>query len=155
MKKEYEINDGTLAVISLKDGNSKILEDNQNYIVSCSSFDILDHSCKYFGSSYLGRKEGSKSMIGASYKLPIVIEDSRDIVFFPTSSPEDSECIWIAVNKIVTFNQEKYNTTKIIFENGIELIVPLSYRSVENQIYRATRLTYLLKTHKSNNRNRI
>lgn len=150
MKKEYEINEGTLAIISLNNGNSKILEDDKDYIVCCSSVNILDHSCKYFGSSYNGRKEGAKSIIGSSYKMPIIVEEDRDIIFFPTSSPDDCECIWLAVNKITKFTKEEFNTSKIIFDNGIELIVPLSYRSLENQIYRASRLSYLLKARKSN-----
>ncbi len=150
MKKEYEINEGTLAIISLEDGKSKILEDNKDYVVSCKSYDILDHSCRYFGSSYQGRKDGAKSIIGSSYKMPIIVEEERDIIFFPTSSPDDKECIWLAVNKINNFSKGQFNTTKIIFDNGIELIVPLSYRSFENQVYRASRLSYLLNLRKSN-----
>ena len=41
MKNEYEINKGTLAVISMEDGKTKILEDSQDYIIPCSSYDIL------------------------------------------------------------------------------------------------------------------
>ncbi len=150
MKKEYEINEGTLAIISLENGSSKILEDNRDYVVSRKSFDILDHSCRYFGSSYQGRKDGAKSIIGSSYKMPIIVEEERDIIFFPTSSPDDKECIWLAVNKINNFSKGQFNTTKIIFDNGIELVVPLSYRSFENQVYRASRLSYLLNIRKSN-----
>ena len=149
MKKEYEINEGTLAIISLNNGNSKVLEDDKDYVVSCNSVNILDHSCKYFGSSYKGRKEGAKSIIGASYKMPIIVEEGRDIIFFPTSSPADKECIWIAVNKIGNFTKEKFNTTKVIFENGIELVIPLSYRSFENQVYRASRLSHLLNARRN------
>lgn len=145
MKNEYEINNGTLAVISLEDGTSKILEDCGDYIVSCSSYDILDHSCRYFGSSYNGRKEGAKSIIGANYKLPIVIQDNLDIVFFPTMSPSDKRCIWLAVNKIKKYVSEQFNTTRIIFDNNKELVVPISYRVIENQVYRSTRLVHLLK----------
>lgn len=151
MEKEYEINEGTLAIISLGKDQSKILEDHDHYIVNQKSFDILDHSCKYFGSSYEGRKEGAKAIIGANYKLPIIIEDERNLIFFPTSSPEDNECIWIAVNKIRDYYEEKYNTTKIVFDNGEEIVLPMSFRSIQNQIFRATRLCYLLKSHKKQN----
>ena len=37
----------------------------------------MDDSCKYFGSSYQGRYEGTKNLIGMNYKLPIIIEESR------------------------------------------------------------------------------
>ena len=100
MKKEYEINEGTLAVLSVDNKTSKIMEDEQDYVVKQSSFDVMDHSCRYFGSSYEGRRQGAKEIIGANYKLPIIIEDGRNIVFFPTLAAEDNECMWIAVNKI-------------------------------------------------------
>jgi len=149
MKNNYEINEGTLAIISIDGGHSKILEDKDSYVIDQKSFDILYHSCKYFGSSYAGRKEGSKAIIGANYKLPIIVEDERNIVFFPTTSPDDKECIWVAVNRIRDYYEEEYNVTNIVFDNGIEIKVSLSFRAVQNQIFRATRLSYLLKSHKS------
>ena len=146
--REYEINEGTLAVISIDDKKSKVMEDSNNYIVEKSSFDVMDHSCKYFGSSYEGRKQGSKDVIGANYKLPIIVEDGRNLVFFPTTSIEDEECMWIAVNKIKKYEQMDFNTTKITFTNNQNIIVPLSYRSIQNQIFRATRLSYILNERK-------
>ena len=108
MKNEYEINKGTLAVISMEDGKTKILEDSQDYIIPCSSYDILDHSCKYFGSSYEGRRAGAKAIIGANYKLPIVIQDNLNIVFFPTMSPTDKRCIYRVVENQI------YRSTRLV-----------------------------------------
>ena len=103
MTKEYEINEGTLAIISMDEGCSKVIEDDNSYIVGDNAYNIIDHSCRYFGSSYNGRKEGSKSIIGQNYKLPIIIEDSMNIIFFPTASPDEDDCIWLAVNKIKSY----------------------------------------------------
>lgn len=149
MKNEYEINEGTLAIISLDNNRTKVLEDNNDYIFNQKSFDILDYSCKYFGSSYEGRKEGAKAIIGASYKIPIIVEEDRDLVFFPTSAFDDEECIWVAANRIKKYVADKYNTTLITFDNGQELILPISFRVVQNQIFRSNRLSYLLKSRKS------
>ena len=146
--KEYEINNGTLAILASGKGKSRIIEDSNNYIVDQSPFDVMDHSCKYFGSSYEGRRQGSKEVIGANYKLPIIVEDGRNLVFFPTSSIEDKECMWIAVNKIKKYEAFDYNTTKITFYNGQFIIIPLSYRSVQNQVFRATRLSYIVNERK-------
>lgn len=146
--KEYEINEGTLAIIANGKGESRIIEDSNNYVVDQSPFDVMEHSCKYFGSSYEGRKQGSKEVIGANYKLPIIVEDGRNLVFFPTTSIEDEECMWIAVNKIKTYEPFDYNTTKITFYTNQFIIIPLSYRSVQNQIFRATRLSYIINERK-------
>ena len=60
----------------------------------------MDESCKYFGSSYEGRKEGAKSILGAEYKVPIVVEDSSNLILFPTTSPYADDCIWISLKRV-------------------------------------------------------
>ena len=71
----YEINEGTLAVISLEDSKSRVWEDKKEYVINTKAFDIMDNSCKYFGSSLLGRLEGTKNLIGVNYKSPVIIEE--------------------------------------------------------------------------------
>ncbi len=149
---EYEINEGTLAIIATEGGKSKVLEDSNDYLVNQTPFDIMEHSCNYFGSSYEGRRQGSKNIIGANYKLPIIVEDSRNIVFFPTLSSDDSECSWLAINKIKKYEEKEFNTTEITFVNNQKVVIPISYRSLQNQIFRATRLSYLLNERKKENK---
>lgn len=144
----YEINNSTLAIISMGRKSSKVLEEDGSKIIANSSFAILDHSCRYFGSSYAGRKEGSVSIIGNSYKIPIVVEESQDLVFFPTTSPDDEDCIWLAINKIKAYKKRKYSTTSVIFDNDTIINIPLSFGSFQNQIFRASRLCYLINVRK-------
>lgn len=58
----YEINSETLAIISLDNGTSKIIEKDYTVEISCNHLKIIDNSCKYFGSSYTGRFEGTKKI---------------------------------------------------------------------------------------------
>lgn len=145
----YEINEGTLAIIANGEEEARVLEDENDYKIEQSAFEIMDKSCKYFGSSYNGRKEGSKSILGVEYKVPIVVEDSKNIIFFPTTSPYDSECIWLSLSHIKDYYQIDYNQTKVIFDNNKEIDVPISYRSIENQILRSARLESLLRNRKN------
>ena len=147
----YEINQGTLAIVPLKNGRCKIIEDDCEYLFNCTTFEILDHSCKYFGSSYNGRREGSKDLLGYNYKIPIIVEEINNLIFFPTAGADENDCMWIAVNKIKYYRKEKYNTSKITFYNEKTLNVPLSYRALQNQILRSIRLCYLLEHHKEKN----
>ena len=41
------------------------------------------------------------------------------------------------------------NNTKIIFDNKTEIIVDSSYRTIENQLSRASRLDLILRNHKN------
>ena len=60
----------------------QIIENGEEYIINNNSTKILEHSCEYFGSSLEGRKEGTKKLLGITHKSPIIIEESRNIIFF-------------------------------------------------------------------------
>ena len=87
-------------------------------------------------------------MIGGTYKLPIVIEESRDIIFFPTSSPRLNECCWISLNNLVDYEKaDKYSLVR--FKNGTVLNTDISIFSLENQVLRASRLENVLRKRKN------
>lgn len=145
----YEISKGTLAIVPNKKNNSLVYEDDNRYIVNQTPFSIMEESCKYFGSTYEGRKIGAKEILGAEYKVPIVVEDSDNLIVFPTTSPLADDCVWISLKRIKNIEKIDSNNTKIIFDNNKEIIVPCSYRTIENQISRASRLDLILRNHKN------
>ena len=145
---KYEISNGTLAIVPNEDDNSLIYEDNERFIVEESPFKIIEDSCKYFGSTYKGRKDSAKEILGAEYKIPVVIEDSTNLIVFPTTSPKAEDCAWICLNRVKNINKVDSFNTKITFDNDKELIVPCSYRSIENQLSRASRLDVILRKRK-------
>jgi competence protein ComK len=145
---KYEISNGTLAIVPNEDDNSLIYEDNERFIVEESPFKIMEDSCKYFGSTYKGRKDSAKEILGAEYKIPVVIEDSTNLIVFPTTSPKAEDCAWICLNRVKNINKVDSFNTKITFDNDKELIVPCSYRSIENQLSRASRLDVILRKRK-------
>lgn len=148
MLDNYEINVNNLAIIPIDSKKSKVIELENDFLVKRKTTEIIDYSCKYFGSSYLGRQEGTKNLIGFNYKSPIVIEETREIIFFPTSSPRYPNCFWISLNNIN--NYKKYNNiSKIIFNNNNEIIIDISYESLQNQILRATMLESVLRKRKN------
>ncbi len=147
MKNNYEINSETIAIIPVAYNVSKVIELNQSLLVKKSTTEIIDESCKFFGSSYLGRQEGTKNLIGINYKSPIIVEESLELIFFPTASPRIQDCMWIALNHIEDYYRKDL-TTYINFKNGEELELEISYGSLENQILRATRLESMLRKRK-------
>ena len=145
---KYEISNGTLAIVPNEDDNSLIYEDNERFIVEESPFKIMEESCKYFGSTYKGRKDSAKEILGAEYKIPVVVEDSTNLIVFPTTSPKAEDCAWICLNRVKNINKVDSFNTKITFDNDRELIVPCSYRSIENQLSRASSLDVILRKRK-------
>ena len=149
MINKYEFSKGTLAIVPNDEESSLVLEDNERYIIQNTPFQIMEESCRYFGSSYQGRKDGAKAILGAEYKVPIVIEDSSNLIAFPTTSPFASDCCWISLNRVYNIYKIDNFNTRIVFDNSEEIIVPCSFRSVENQMSRAARLNLVLKNRKN------
>ena len=140
----YEINEGTLAILA-KNKKSLILEDDKKYVVDSLPFDVVDHSCKYFGSPYEGRKEGTKEILHINYKVPIIVDNSRNLIFFPTNSPISDDCSWLSLKSIKSIKEGDFNTTDVIFNNGVSINIPVSKRTMDNQILRASRLDLIMR----------
>ena len=140
----YEINEDTLALVPKSETDVTVYEKENTFSCQSSCYEIMDNSCKYYGSTYEGRKEGSKYILGASYKLPIIVEETNSLIFIPTESPYLESCIWISLNNIERIEKNDQDTI-ITFTNNRKIKVPTSYRSIENQILRATRLESLLR----------
>lgn len=141
--KKYELNEGTMAILPEEGRKTKVYEDSTTFQVDKSPYEIMEDSCEYFGSTYLGRQTGSQNMLGNGYKVPIIVEESKGMIFFPTISPLNEECWWISLNHIEQIERDGDNT-KIFFDSGLELSIPISYRSIQNQLLRATRLQSIL-----------
>lgn len=148
-KCEYEFNKGTLAIIPNGKESSLIYEDESRYIIEDNPLNIMEGSCKYFGSTFDGRIQGAKDILEAEYKVPIIIEDSNNLVVFPTSSPRSNDCCWISLNRVDNIYRIDNDNTKIVFDNEREIIVPCSFRSIENQFSRASRLKTVLHKRKN------
>ena len=146
---EYEINVDTFAIIPIDEYKSKIIERNRTFIVNESPIKIIDRSCKYFGSSYQGRFMGTKNLIGISHKAPIIIEETKEIIFFPTASPRQYDCVWLSLKNLYEYKKGNNNTI-VVFNGGHLLDLNISYGMMDNQVLRATRLESVLRLRKSN-----
>lgn len=147
VKETYEINSSTCALIPSNDFSTVIIETNKTIPISLSISKIINYSCAYYGSSFKGRLNGSKCALGSKYKLPIIIEESREFIFFPTTSYENPTCVWISLKNISNY-ERKDNRVLVTFNNKKKIELNISYESFENQVLRATKLLLILKSRK-------
>lgn len=145
MTMNYEITYDTQAILPLDKNSSKIIENDNEYLIDSNPISVMEHSCEYFGSSLEGRKEGTKKLLGITHKAPIIVEESRKIIFFPTKSPDSDDCIWINLEKIDKYYKIDKKKSAILFKNGDIMEFDISYGSITNQILRATRLKFILE----------
>ena len=148
----YEIGSQTLAIIPIDNNISKVYEEETEYIVNKSSNSIIKENCEFYGSSYEGRCVGTKSLTGIKTKYPIIIEESRNIIFFPTSSSRTRQSTWISLNKIKEIKKKNLKS-QIKFKNESILDVDISIYSLENQLVRATMLKSKLYERKFEQKN--
>ena len=112
-------------------------------MVNLSPNKIVENSCEYFGSTLSGRQKGSYSLINITHKVPVIIEESKEIIFFPTVSPRLKDCSWISIKNITDY-YEKDDKVFINFEKNKTIDLDLSYNIISNQILRASRLESVL-----------
>ena len=139
----YEINRNTCAVLNVGTEAAKIIEGKGTYLLEKKTYEVMEDSCAYYGSTYDGRLKGTKMILGSNYKLPIVIEDSNDIIFFPTNGNHNDNCSWISLKHVEKYVPYK-GYTKVTFDSGKTIIVKMSCSSFETQLFRAMRLRQIL-----------
>ena len=147
MIEEYFINEDTLLLVPKDKKTTKIYDINGEYIIKKNIFDVVDESCQYYGSNYNGYVSAKKTL-DMDYKLPIIIDEVKEVVLFPTCSPKLNNCIWICVNNVENYNKNKKNSI-IKFINGESHEINITINVLENQILRATMLLMKLKKRKS------
>lgn len=145
----YTINDKTLAIVPISRKKSKVYENQNIIIVNKSTNKIISENCEYFGSSYAGRKKGTMELIGITHKAPILIEDSHNLIFFPTTSPRLNDCSWISLNNIDSYFPHD-DESLITFQNNLTIQVNVSNKIINNQVLRATRLESVANKRKFN-----
>lgn len=145
---KYKINNKTLAIMPINKKRSKVYEKSNIIIVEQSAKKIISENCSYYGSSYEGRKKGTSDLIGVTHKAPIVIQEDRNIIFFPTSSPRLNDCGWIALNNISSYSPHEGESV-IKFNNNMLLQVNVSNKIIDNQVLRSTRLEAVLRKRKN------
>ncbi len=136
---DYEINEKTLAILPFSKTKSIIYEGYDCFIIEKSVNKIMDSSCRYYGSTIEGRQKGSTALTGLTYKVPIIISEENNYIFFPTASPRLKECAWISLNNIKKYYL-KNDKIYLEFLNKEKIELSISSNILKNQILRATLL---------------
>lgn len=151
----YQINSKTLAIMPIGRKHSKIYENENVIIVDKPVSRIISENCEYNGSSYAGRKKGTMELIGVTHKAPIVVQEDKKLIFFPTCSPRMNDCGWISLNNIESYVPYENGESLITFSNNFMLQVNVSNKIINNQVLRATRLEAVIEKRKNAQKNTL
>ena len=140
----YEIDLSTVMLISLDDIKTKVITMDDEFVLDIDSKKIIDNSCKFFGSSLNDRVNMTKRLINIKSKSPIIIEESRDIIFFPLKSIREKCNIWISFNNLLKFVKSG-DKTIFYFKGNKQVEIDFSYYIIDNQVTRSLMLDYEVK----------
>ena len=137
----YEINLSTLMLIGLDNENTRVITEDDDFIIKESCKKIVDNSCRFFGSSLVDRIKATNRLVNMASKTPILIEETRNMIFFPLKSTREKNNIWISFNHLDKYIKEDNNTI-FKFKNGKQITINFSYYIVDNQVTRSLILDY-------------
>ncbi len=140
----YEINSETLLILPYGRGKSKVYEYDGEFVVNEGPLMIIRNSCLFFGSTFEGRRDASRDIIGVDMKVPILIEESRNIIFFPTSSCINQSSIWISYQNLLKYSKLDDINSLLYFKNSKSIKVGIKYNLIDNQVVRCIKLDTLL-----------
>lgn len=146
--KKYIVTRHTLAIIPIEENKTEVIEDYNIKIIHDSSLNIIDESCKFYGSSLKGRAEGTNYLIGIRYKCPILVSEKDLLIFFPTTSAKKSDCSWINYNEIMAYQSINDDCVQIFFKNGKKLDLVVTNYIFTTQLLKSSRLDSVLKSKK-------
>lgn len=149
----YIINDDVLC-FTQDLGNSNgtmVVEKNRKFTVEIECFRLLKKSCRWYGNSYNIQRQFVIDKFNFYIKTPIILSKDDKMIFFPTTSPNSKDCIWVSYNNVDRYVKEK-EYTKIYFKGGKILNISASYTTVDNQITRCIRIEKYLNDRLIKNR---
>ncbi|HDR7654867.1 MULTISPECIES: competence protein ComK [Bacillus] len=140
----YVVNKNTMAllpvILSEKKIVTRVVEMEDSFFVFQKPLDIIERSCRKHGSSFLGRKEGTKELTHITHKAPIAISPADQLYFFPTYSYSRKECSWLSQFYIESNKELKDGNVIVRFINGFAVKLEISKSSFENQQNRTAKL---------------
>lgn len=137
----YEIDLSTLMLIGIDDNTTKVITIDNEFIIGESCRTIIDNSCRFFGNSLTDRIKSTNRLINIKSKPPIVVEETRNIIFFPLKSTREKNNIWISFNNLDKYIKDDNNTV-LKFKSGKKIILKFSYYIIDNQVTRSLILDY-------------
>ena len=144
---EFEVSKYTMIILpEMMDGNqySRVIETDGEYVVKMKPIEVVERSCRYFGSSFKGRKEGTWELMRITHKAPIVVDPSNVIYLFPTTSPTREQCVWISHAHVLNHESTEHDKTIITLSNKETIHLAMSEGSFGNQLYRTAQLRTLI-----------
>ncbi|WP_102026468.1 competence protein ComK [Salirhabdus sp. Marseille-P4669] len=135
--KDYKINRNTMALLHVPSAEyqTRILEKDKEIYCTKTSMQLIKEACISGGSTYIGRKKAMEKILRVKSKLPIPINPTEGLFFFPNMSPKEHNCTWISFFNINDYKKFGNDITKteVVLSDNRKIIVNTSFMSMNRQ----------------------
>ncbi|MFT8322550.1 MAG: competence protein ComK [Bacillus sp. (in: firmicutes)] len=123
------------------DYSTIVLEVNQMLFIKETPLKLIEKAAIKGGADYRGRRKFVIHLLGVIKKVPIPIDQTKQIYAFPSQSPGHINCCWIFYQHVESIQKPIDTTAKdyrsiIVFHNGKELPRVESTYVLEKQMFR-------------------
>jgi competence protein ComK len=148
MKHEYAIKKDTAAILPHYSENgflhALICNSKGYHQAGLSPYDLMDLNLRYRGSSMRGAMDGAEVLVRGNMN-PIVLDKDLEMVFFPSTSPWRKECVWFALNFVISSIAIDKTNTQVNLSNGGAVNINISKRTFDIKLHRAYELLYKIR----------
>lgn len=132
--------------------NTIVRYDGSREYIKETAAEYLGRRCVMCGSTMKGRTEAVRQLTGWKQKIPVLISERTQEIWFPVISPDDPDCTWICCGRIVRVRESSPGCTCVIFDSGVQATVNAGVRTIRKQIRRCTSFIDLLNEYAVNNK---
>lgn len=114
--------------------------------------DIITGWCIMHGSTVHGRQDAMRQIFGWHQKIPVLISEITQEIWFPIAGERAEENIWVCYDGVFAFHRKNDYETRIEFACGLAADIGCNVRTVRMQMKRCRELvTYLNETGRNMN----
>ena len=108
--------------------------------------EILSCMCMRHGSSLRGRLDAVSALTEYRQKLPVLISESSQVIYFPTGGSRNRRSAYIRYNDIIGLvKTDDPGVTEILFSTGVRAFVHASGRTIRLQMQRCEKYLQILQ----------
>lgn len=114
----------------------------EDQIVMCKMdmVSFVEYCCRYYGTSIINNREICKMILSDSQNLPIFFSHRNDLIFLPTKSIHNPNCVLVNSNRIHSLKTIDSKTCRIYFCDDTYTDLNCSKVTLSNQMARAMQI---------------
>ncbi len=123
----YTICANTYALLPYTDGHRiwmRVIEDRSEFVVEEAVYKTVTTSCRFYRASLESATLYAQKAVGVKHKPPIIIGEyyGNPLIFFPTHSPKNKECVWFNYDAIDLIESDSTGKGSIIYLSNSETV---------------------------------